>query len=259
MLAGELDIAYVGIAPPITAIYEGLNAKIVAGVQTQGSHLILRSEIEYKGPQGLKGLKIATFPPGSIQDTIFRKWLKDNGLNPEKDLEIVPMGPGDAISAIKAKAVDGAFLPHPAPAIIELEKSGKMVIASGEMWPEHACCALLASKKLIEEYPELLKQIIKIHIKATEYAITHKEEAAKIYAKRMGWDIEKIKYALETTDERWIHNPHIEVKSALEFARVIYELNKPRYTKFLSEEDLFDTTFYDEVVKSLNKSSGTND
>lgn len=249
MLAGELDIAYVGTAPPITAIYEGLDAKIVACVQTQGSHLVLCPDIDYKGPQGLKKLKIATFPPGSIQDTVFRKWLKDNSIDPKKDLEIAPMGPGDAISAIKAKAVDGAFLPHPAPAIIELEKSGRMVMASGKMWPDHACCCLLASRKLIQEYPELLKQIITIHIRATEYAISHKEEAAEIYAKKMGWDIKKIKYALKTTDERWVHDPHIMVKSALEFAHVIYELNKPRYAKVLTERDLFDTSFYDEIVK----------
>jgi NitT/TauT family transport system substrate-binding protein len=249
MLAGELDIVYVGTAPPITAIYEGLDAKIVASVQTQGSHLVLRPDIDYKGPQELKGLRIATFPPGSIQDTVLGKWLKDNGLDPKKDLEIAPMGPGDAISAIKAKAVDGAFLPHPAPAVIELEKSGKMVVASGKMWPDHACCCLLASKQLIQEYPELLKQIIRTHIRATEYAISHKEEAAEIYAKKMGWDIKKIKYALKTTDERWIHDPHIMVKSTLDFANVIYELNKPRYTKVLTEKDLFDTSFYDEVAK----------
>ncbi len=249
MLAGELDIAYVGAAPPITAIYEGLNAKIVASVQTQGSHLVLRPDIDYKDPQTLKGLRIATFPPGSIQDTVFRKWLKDNRLNPRKDLEIAPMGPGDAISAIKARAVDGAFLPHPAPAIIELEKSGKMVIASGIMWPEHACCCLLASKKLIQQYPEVLKQIIRIHIKATEYAANHKEEAAEIYAKKMKWDVKKIRHSFKTTDQRWSHNPHTMVESTLEFARIIYELNKPRYTNFLTEKDLFNTTFYDEVAK----------
>ena len=33
MLAGALDIAYVGTAPPITAISQGLDAKIVAAVK----------------------------------------------------------------------------------------------------------------------------------------------------------------------------------------------------------------------------------
>src|SRR5512137_828237 len=35
MLAGELDVAYVGAAPVLTALATGLDAKIVAGVNTQ--------------------------------------------------------------------------------------------------------------------------------------------------------------------------------------------------------------------------------
>ena len=56
---------------------------------------------KYKEPKDLKGLKIATFPPGSIQYTILSKWLKENGLDPEKDVEIRTMGPREAISAIE--------------------------------------------------------------------------------------------------------------------------------------------------------------
>jgi len=249
MLAGELDIAYVGATPPITAIYEGLDAKIIANVQKQGSNLVLRRELNFEEPQDLKGLKIATFPPGSIQDTVLRKWLKDNGLDPDQDIEIVPMGSGDAISALKAKAVDGFFIHQPYPAIAEMEGAGRMIVSSGEMWPDHACCVLLASGKLIRECPDLVEQIIKIHIKATEYIKAHPDEAAQVFAKKIGWDFDKIKYSLNTWDGFWIHNPHIAVKHVLKFAKVIYDLNYPRYTKFLNREDLFDMSFYDKVTK----------
>ena len=55
MRAGELDIAYVGAAPPIAAIDQGLDAKIVAAAQTQGSDLALRPEIEYEGQNRSEG------------------------------------------------------------------------------------------------------------------------------------------------------------------------------------------------------------
>lgn len=80
MLAGELDIAYVGAAPAIAAMDNGLDAKIVAGVQTQGSDIVLRPEIEYDNPGDLKGLKIATFPPGTIQYTLLRNWLNEHDI-----------------------------------------------------------------------------------------------------------------------------------------------------------------------------------
>jgi len=66
MLGEDLDVAYVGTAPPITAIDAGLDAKIVAGVNLQGSNLVLKTGVEYKEPKSLEGLNIGTFPPGSI-------------------------------------------------------------------------------------------------------------------------------------------------------------------------------------------------
>lgn len=257
MLAGDLDIAYVGVAPPIAAIYEGLDAKIVAAVQTQGSAIVVRPELadEYKsmGVQSLKGKKIATFPPGSIQHTILSKWLLDNGIDPEKDVDIKAMGPSDAATAIGAKAVDAVFLPSPTPTIIVEEGTGVIVEWSGSIAPDHACCCLVASGRMIRDHPEIVKQIIKTHIRATEYEITHPEEAAEIYAKRQDAKVSTIKQSISISDMQWIHDPSIEVESALEYAKIIYELNRERYErmgiKVLGKEDIFDTSFYDEVMK----------
>ena len=256
MLSGDLDIAYVGVAPPIAAMYEGLDAKIVAGVQTQGSAIVVRPELadEYKrkGVLSLKGKKIATFPPGSIQHTILSKWLLDNGIDPEKDVDIKAMGPSDAATAIGAKTVDAVFLPSPTPTIIEEEGKGVIVEWSGSMWPNHACCCLVASGRMIREHPEMLKQIIKTHINATEYEIAHPDEAAEIYAKWENANVTTIRHSINATDMHWIHDPHLEIESGIEYAKVIYELNKERYEgkgiKVLEAGDIFDTRFYDEVT-----------
>jgi len=61
MVAGELDIAYVGTAPPISAISQGFDAKIVAAVNINGSNLVLKPNITYDGPNSLSGLSIGTF------------------------------------------------------------------------------------------------------------------------------------------------------------------------------------------------------
>ena len=104
MLAGDLDVAYVGTAPPITAIAQGLDAKLVAGVNINGSDLVFKNGLTYRGPGSLEGLSIATFPPGSIRDLVLRKWLKDNEVDISK-VKILPMGPGDAVTAISAGKV----------------------------------------------------------------------------------------------------------------------------------------------------------
>jgi len=256
MLAGDLDVAYVGTAPPIAAIYEGLDAKIVAGVQTQGSAIIIRPELaddyEREGPASLKGKTIATYPPGSIQYTVLSKWLLDHGIDPEKDVVIKAMGPSDAASAIGAELVDVVFLPSPHPAIIEKAGNGKIVEWSGNISPNHACCCLVASGEMMREHPDIVEQIIKTHKNATEYAIEHPDEAAEIFAQWHGADVSTITYSMNITDMHWIHDPHLEIESSLEYAMVIYELNKERYEakgiEPLREEDIFDTNFYDEIM-----------
>ncbi|MHC1585663.1 MAG: ABC transporter substrate-binding protein [Candidatus Syntropharchaeia archaeon] len=250
MLAGDIDIAYVGATPPITAIDKGLNAKIVAGVQINGSHLVVRPDLaENFTMEKLKGKKIATFPPGSIQDTLLRKWLIDNGMDPDKDVEIVGMGPGDAVTAMKAGAVDAAFLPHPAPAIIELEGAGKMVVPSGEMWPNHACCCLVVSDELIEKHPEIVKQIIKTHINATIYNREYPDEAAEIYAERCNWNVTQVRYSFENWDGVWVYDPYIGLNCTLEYAKTLYDLGFTN--KLLTREDLFNTALYDEAIKEM--------
>jgi len=245
MLAGDLDVAYVGTAPPITAISQGLDAKIVAAVNINGSNLVLRPGIEYSGPESLAGLNITTFPPGTIQDLVLKKWLKDHGVDVSK-VNLKAMGPGDAITAISAGKVDGVFLPHPSPTIVEDEGKGRPVVASGEMWPNHACRSLVVSGKLISENPELVKQIIRIHKNATEYINEHPDEAAEIYAKKIGQDLDQVKKSLQTWDGKWISDPHQEIPSTLEYAAEDYQLKY--IEKKLTEKDLFDTSFYDSLA-----------
>lgn len=246
MMAGDLDVAYVGAAPVITAISQGLDAKIIAPVQIQGSDLVLRPEYKYEKPEDLKGLKIATFPPGTIQDTLLREWLKENGLDPEKDVTILGMSPGDAVSAISAKQVAAVFLPHPSPTVIEKEGNGRTIVQSGEMKANHACCVLVASGKLIREHPEIVEQIVKTHIKATEYNKVNVDEAAQIYSNKTTEDIDTVKASLKEWDGTWITDPALIEDSTVDYARVQYELGYIQ--KPLTKEELFDTSFYEKAT-----------
>ncbi|MDN7012189.1 ABC transporter substrate-binding protein [Methanoculleus sp. FWC-SCC3] len=242
MLAGDLDIAFVGAAPFVAAVSSGLDAKIIAAVQTQGSDLVLRSEIPYESPQDLVGKKIATFPPGTIQDTILRSWLEENGVDPAS-VEIIAMDPGAATTAISAGQVDGVFLPHPSPAIIAAEGTGRTVVKSGEMMKDHACCVMVASGSLIRDHPEIVEQSVKTHIRATEYNLEHPDEAASIYATKTGQNVETVKASFRDWDGTWTADPHVITTSVVEYTELQYELGY--ISNPLTEDDLFDFSFYD--------------
>ncbi|MDO9549549.1 MAG: ABC transporter substrate-binding protein [Methanoregula sp.] len=242
MLAGELDVAYVGAAPVLTALSQGLDAKIVAGVNTQGSDLVVRNDLDYTGPQSLKGLTIATFQVGSIQDTVLRDWLKKNNLVPDKDVFIKGMGPGDAVTAIIAGKVDGIFLPTPSPSTVVNQGKGKVVVHSGEMYPNHTCCVLVVSGKLIREHPEIVRQIIKTNDKAVLWNQQNLDEAAAIYSTKTGAKLEDVTASLKEWDGNWASDPNIIVAPVLDYAKIQYDLGYIK--KPLTKDEIFDLTFY---------------
>ena len=242
MQAGELDVAYVGAAPVLTALATGLDAKIVAGVNTQGSDLVVRNNLDYKGPQSLVGKTIATFPPGSIQDTILKDWLKKNNLTPDKDVFIKGMAPGDAITAITAGKVDAVFLPTPSPSTIVNQGNGRIVVHSGEMYPNHTCCVLVVSGKLIREHPEIVRQILKTNDKAVAYNQQNPDDAAAIFATRTGSNLTDVKDSLKEWDGNWASDPNVIINPVLDYAKIQYDLGYIK--KPLTKDDIFDLTFY---------------
>lgn len=243
MLAGEIDVAYVGAAPVIAALANGLDAKIVAAVQIQGSDLVLRTDLPYESPEDLRGLTIATFPAGTIQDTLLRNWLKENGIDPETDVEVKGMGPGDAMTAISAGQVDAVFLPHPSPTMIESEGTGRSVVSSGEMLQDHACCVVAVSGDLIRNHPDIVQQIVETHVRATEYNSENLGEAAQIFADDQDWDVELVNKSLTDWDGSWVADPNLIVNSTVDYAQVQYELGY--ISSSLSQDDIFDLSFYD--------------
>lgn len=241
-----LDVAYVGAAPAITAISQGLDAKIVAAVQINGSTLVLRPGLTYNGPKDLKGLKIATYPAGSIQDTLLRNWLKENGLDPDKDVTIVGTDAGFAVTEISAEQVDAVFLPEPSPTTVEKMGKGSVIVRSGQMEANHTCCVLVVSGKLMREHPDVVEQIVKTHINATEYNEAHMDEAAQIFSNKTADGAQNVtettKASLKEWDGKWITDPVQVENSTVNFSNTLYALNNTQ--RILTKDDIFDTSFY---------------
>jgi NitT/TauT family transport system substrate-binding protein len=245
MMAGELDFAYVGSPPFITAVSNGLGGKIIAGVQTQGSDLVLRNDAPYRIPSDLKGLRIATFTAGTIQDTMLRDWFSSHGVNPDTDVEITGMGPGDATSAMLAGQVDAVFLPHPSPVTVTDAGVGRVIVQSGEMMPHHACCVLVASDEMVQKYPEVVAAFLKGHMHGTEYSLANEVEAAEIMSGYTGQDADVIKRSLEVWDGAWVSDPHLVYPSVMEY--VDMQMNLGYLTQDVSADQVFDMQFWDEM------------
>ena len=114
------------------------------------------------------------------------------------------------------------------------------------MEPNHVCCVLLISGKLIRDHPDIVEQIVRTHIKATEYAKAKNDEAAQIFSNKTSEDLETVKTSLKEWDGELITDPELIENSTVDFSNVLYGLN---YTqKPLTKKDIFDTSFYEKAV-----------
>lgn len=244
--SNAIQVAYIGAAPLIPAVAQNNSElKIVAAVQINGSGLVVPVNANYTGPEYFEGKRIATFPPGSIQDTLLRQWLTDSGVN-LSSVRIVPMDSGEAQTALKSGSVDAVFLPHPAPSIIVQNGDGKVVLDSGEMSPDHACCVLAVNQRLIDNHPEIVRELVKIHIDATKYTNDNPEEAARYYAKITGVSEDIVLKSISEWDGAWISDPRVIEDYVVNYAKSQYD--QGLIPRVLTSEELFDMSFYDALV-----------
>ncbi|MBB6553857.1 ABC transporter substrate-binding protein [Nonomuraea rubra] len=79
----------------------------------------------------LRGLKIGITSPGSPTDTYMRYYLGSVGLDPERDVELVPLGGGSALlAALEKGQIDAYHLSPPTP-YVAAEKGFGVVLIDG--------------------------------------------------------------------------------------------------------------------------------
>ena len=257
MLSGDLGFAYVGWAPPISAIAHGLDAKVVCSVQSVGSVLCIRPDIAYDGPgtarrdpSALAGKKFGVLPPGSTDHTEFDYFLTLHGLLGK--VQLIPMGIADAVSALQAGAIDGHWVPEPGGAFSEFNGHGKVVLSSSESGPylrNHACCCIVALGSFQKDHPDIVEKVIETHVTTTRWMWEHPEEAADIAATHLKIPKNIYLHSVLANRSPWNYDPHPRAETALYFAKVQHDLGM--ISKVLGADDLFNFSFYDNVAKRM--------
>jgi NitT/TauT family transport system substrate-binding protein len=258
MLGGDLAFAYVGWAPPISAIARGLDAKVVCSVQSVGSVLTIRPDIPYDGPNthrsdpaALAGLKFGVLPPGSTDHTEFDYFLTLHALRGK--VTLIPMGIADAVTALQSGAIDGHWVPEPAGAFSEFNGHGKVVLSSTESGPflkNHACCCMLASGAMQRDHPDVVEKAIETHITTTRWMWAHPDEAIDIASSHLKVPNRIYKHSVLSNRSPWNYDPYPRVETALYFAKVQHDLGL--IPKEPSQSDLFNFSFYDNVAKRMH-------
>ncbi|MBQ4559066.1 MAG: ABC transporter substrate-binding protein [Tyzzerella sp.] len=187
VLSGEADIGFMGSESSIYTYNEGAKDYVVNFAQlTQraGNFLVAREEITNFKWEDLKGSYVLGGRKGGMPQMVFEYILKQNDIDPDKDLEInqsIDFGSTAAAFSEGQGAYTVEFEPH----ATSLEEAGKgYVIASlGEDSGYVPYTAFSAKGSYIKENPEIIQSFTNALQKGMDYVKKHSpEEIAEIIA-----------------------------------------------------------------------------
>lgn len=187
VLSGEADVGFMGSEASIYTYNEGAKDYVVNFAQlTQraGNFLVGREDVSDFTWEDLKGTSVLGGRKGGMPQMVFEYILKQNGIDPDKDLEInqnIDFGSTAAAFSEGQGDFSVEFEPH----ATSLEKAGKgYVIASlGEDSGYVPYTAFCAKGSYIEENPDVIQSFTNALQKGMNYVQSHTpEEIAKAIA-----------------------------------------------------------------------------
>jgi NitT/TauT family transport system substrate-binding protein len=198
--------------------------------------------------------KIASFPKGSVPDTVTRHWiLRSMGMSLD-DVELIGMGASQVQQALLSRSVDAAGILEPILTIVESKLAdAKVVVRANEMMPGQPGSTIAARENIIAEHRDALVKYMELHIKATKLLIDEPEKAAPHVADFVSKGLVKvdtIQKSLESPSSNFRANP----ADILEQTAYMADFQKSEKIKTkVSTDGLFDLTIYEDAAKNVGK------
>ena len=188
LISGEADIGFMGAEASIYAYQEGATDPVVNFAQlTQraGNFLVAREEMPDFKWEDLKGRKVLGGRKGGMPEMVFEYILKQNGLDPQKDLSIDQSIDFGATAAAFTGDNSADFTVEFEPSATALEKQGAgYVVASLGVDSGYVPYTSYSAKtSYMEKNPEIIQKFTNALQKGMEYVQSHTpEEIAEVIA-----------------------------------------------------------------------------
>jgi NitT/TauT family transport system substrate-binding protein len=198
---GRLEATFM-IAPLAMKLREqGVPVKILYLGHRDGSTVMVRKDLPIKDLRDLRGKTFAIPSKYSNQNLVIHKLMEDQGVK-ASEIKFVEMPPPDMPGALASKAIDAYFVGEPHAAKAELDGSGRVLYHAKDIWPHFISCVLVATEKLINEKPDVVRDLVRGIAESGEWAETHRNEAAKIASPYFRQDEKVVRYVLTQPPDR---------------------------------------------------------
>ena len=185
VLSGEADIGFMGSEASIYTYNEGAEDYVVNFAQlTQraGNFLVSREPIGDFSWEDLKGKTVLGGRKGGMPEMVFEYILKQNDIDPEKDVMINQnIDFGSTAAAFSGGQGDFTVEFEPGATTLEAAGKGYVVASLGKESGYVPYTAFSAKKSYLEEHPDLIQSFTDALQKGMDYVNTHTpEEIAKV-------------------------------------------------------------------------------
>ncbi len=199
--SGALKIGEIGSPPATTALSKGAHFKIVgSGVRRRAlQYLVVNPAIASWAD--FKGKSVGCLSIGSCSYWFSRLVLEQNGVDPDKDVDIVGLGPRfpNLLELIESNELQAAIISEFNVAIGEYRGTFRILkaLTEPEFCPTMQWMVVVANRDVIEREAELIRAVLRASRESYSYAVENPDEYAQFGAGYYGIDTAAMRRAIE--------------------------------------------------------------
>ncbi|MEN9798850.1 MAG: hypothetical protein RL653_2546 [Pseudomonadota bacterium] len=171
LLAGSLDMAYVGGGPAVVGHVRSQGTlHVLAGAASGGAVLVARTA---RTPAELLGARVAVPLLGNTQDLSLRTWLRAHGLRDVPlggtGVQVLPLANADALAQMRRGELEAAWVPEPWGARMVHEAGAHVLVDERTLWPSgrFPTTVLVATDRALTRAPAAVRAVLAAHTELT--------------------------------------------------------------------------------------------
>jgi len=120
--------------------------------------------------------------PGGTHDIWLRYWLGACGVNPNRDVRVIPNPPPQMVANMKVGRMDGFCVGEPWNAVAVKEGVGFTHLATQDLWKNHPEKVLAFNYEFLKAHPQEVEAVMKAVLEAAKWCdnMENRRELAKI-------------------------------------------------------------------------------
>ena len=250
VLSGDLDYS-AAVTGLIGGAVRGQPMKVLL-FTVERPLLFLVSKKEIKEPKQLKGKKIAGSSPGGSATLLAYEVLRHFGLEPGRDVSVLPMGGSAAgrFAVLESGVVDASLLSIPE-SIIALEKGYNELIFLGDI-VQFAQNGFGTSEKKIRENPDEVYRMTRATLRGLQFVWDKNNQEAVTNIMMKQWKVTDRKMAADMSKQvTRVLTKDARVKPEAVQMLIDTQRENAKVAKAIPVSEVVDYTFLDKARKEL--------